>query len=55
MYGDDVRVNDGSWKEAFGYEDESGRATKGETNGVVDRERNGKKRGRGARMWMGVK
>jgi hypothetical protein len=28
MYGDDVRVNDGSWKEAFGYEDESGRATK---------------------------
>ena len=36
MHGDDKRVKDGSWKEVFGYKDESGGVSKDETNGVVN-------------------
>ena len=46
MYGDDKRVKDGSWKQIFGYEDESGGMRKDETNGFVKGGRLGKKRGR---------
>jgi cryptochrome len=38
MYGDDDCVKDGTWKEGFGYKDE--------TNGAMNGGRNGKKRGR---------
>ena len=43
MYGDDQRVKDGSWKQIFGYKDESGEITEDETNGVVNGRRKGKK------------